>query len=52
MRSSMTMALAGLIVAGAMAGDRPAAAAKHDMRMLNKCTSKQRFQKLFETVGQ
>lgn len=52
MRSSMTMALAGLVVAGAMAGERPAAAVKHEMRMLNKRNSKQRFRKLFETVGQ
>ena len=43
MRSSMTMALAGLVVAGAIAGDRLAAA---------KCKAEQRFQKLFEIVGQ
>jgi pseudoazurin len=38
MRNSIMMALAGLVVAGAMGGAAPAAAAEHEVQMLNKGT--------------
>ena len=38
MRNSIMMALAGLVMAGAMAGAMPAAAAEHEVQMLNKGT--------------
>jgi pseudoazurin len=36
MRSKIMMALAGMVVAGAMAGAAPALAAEHEVKMLNK----------------